>query len=85
MGKYNQELTKFYRSRSSKKIHHWTQEELHTVSSIWKKNYIRMDRYGICRRIRNWFQMKKTKHIPTTNAILAKIAICASIVHQHKM
>jgi hypothetical protein len=84
MGKYNQELTKFYRSRS-KKIHRWTQEELHAVSSIWKKNFIRMDRYGICKRIRYWFQMNRITRMPTTNAILAKIAICASAVRQHKM
>jgi hypothetical protein len=88
MGKHTHELTKLYRSRS-KKIHHWTQEELHAVSSIWKKNFIRMDRYGICKRIRNWFNANRTTttttHIPTTNAILAKIAICASAVRQHKM
>jgi hypothetical protein len=83
MGKYNQELTKFYRSRS-KKIHRWTQEELHAVSSIWKKNFIRMDRYGISKRIRYWFRTQMIC-MPTTNAILAKIAICASAVRQHKM
>jgi hypothetical protein len=85
MGKHNQEWTKFYCSRrNSKKIHHWTQEELHAVSSIWKKNFIRMDRYGICRRIRNWFYTKTTR-TPTTNAILAKIAICALFAQQHKL
>ncbi len=85
MGKYNQELTKFYSSRS-KKIHHWTQEELHAVSSIWKKNFIRMDRGGICKRIRNWFNANRTTtRIPTTKAILAKIAICTSAARQHKM
>ena len=83
MGKHTHELTKLYRSRS-KKIHHWTQEELHAVSSIWKKNFIRMDRGGICKRIRNWFRTQMIR-IPTTKAILAKIAICASAVRQHKM
>jgi hypothetical protein len=86
MGKHNQELTKFYRSRS-KKIHHWNQEELHAVSSIWRKNFIRMDRSGICKRVRYWFHTNRTTattRIPTTNAILAKIAICASAVRQHK-
>jgi len=83
MGKYNQELTKFYRTRS-KKIHRWTQEELHAVSSIWKKNFIRMDRCGICKRVRYWFHTQMIR-IPTTKAILAKIAICVLAARQHKM
>jgi hypothetical protein len=88
MGKYNQELTKFYRTRN-KQIHRWTQGELHAVSSIWKKNFIRMDRYGICKRVRYWFHANRTTtattRIPTTKAILAKIAICVLAARQHKM
>jgi hypothetical protein len=73
------ELKKSYRTRS-KKIHHWTQHELQAISTIWKTNFIRMDRNGICRRIRYWFHTKNNscQHIPTTKAILAKIAICAA-------
>jgi hypothetical protein len=78
MGKYNQELTKSYRTRT-KKIHHWTPRELQAVSAIWKTNFIRMNRNGICKRIRYWFHTTaRQQQIPTAKAILAKIAICAA-------
>ena len=68
-------LQKAYQTRH-KKLHHWTPCELHAVQVIWKANRIRMDRHGICKRIKYWF--RTLENTPSDKAILAKIAICST-------
>jgi hypothetical protein len=78
-------LVKSYRTQR-KRIHNWSPSELQAVSSIWKSNFIRMNRNGICKRIRYWFHTNtRQQQIPTNNAILAKIAICATAAAKAKL